>query len=60
MDGAIRHREQEEVSMVFWWSDDPAEDAERWYNEQSRREDPDDWDDLGEERAWERFCENEK
>lgn len=48
----------------MYWTDDPAEDAERWYNEQSRREDPDDWDDLGEERAWERawerYCENEK
>ena len=48
------------MNMVFWWSDDPAEDAERWYNEQARCEDPDDWDELGEERAWEKYCEQEK
>lgn len=45
--------------MSRYYTDDPAADAERWYCDQQKREE-DDWDELGEEQCWERYCEQEK
>lgn len=35
---------------------DPVADAERWYLDQEEEED-EEWDDLGEDLAWERYRE---
>lgn len=36
---------------------DPVADAERWYCDQEHEEDEEEWDDLGEDLAWERYRE---
>lgn len=44
--------------MSRYYTDDPAADAERWYCDQGKRRYDDEWDDLlGEQIAWERYCE---